>query len=72
MRAVCSARFRTQPRSLILPYHGEHLGDLRGAAGEHGGHDEVEQGHELQQVVLQGGSGEQQAVLGLWGERGRQ
>jgi len=52
-------------------YHGEHLGELRGGAGEHGGHDEVEQRHELQQVVLQRRARQQQAMLSLRGTAGR-
>ena len=39
-------------RVVCVAHHGEQAGDLGGAAGEHGGHDEVEQRHELQQVVL--------------------
>ncbi len=34
--------------SMCRFYHGEHLGDLWSAAGEHIGHDEVEQRDELQ------------------------
>ena len=53
------------------PYHWEHLGDLRGAAGEHGRHDEIEEGHELQQVVLERRTGEEQTMLGLGGSHRR-
>lgn len=58
-------------KSLQIVYHGEHFGELSGGAGEHGGHNEVEKGHELQEVVLQGRSGQQQAVLRLQGRRER-
>lgn len=56
-------------KSLQIIYHREHFGELSGGAGEHGGHDEVEKRHELQEIVLQGRSGQQQAVLRLQGRR---
>ena len=46
-------------------YHGEHLGDLRGGAGEHVGHDEVQQRHELLKVVLHGSSCQEKTMLCL-------
>lgn len=58
--------------ALVDSYHRKHFRELRSGAGEHRRHDEVQERHQLQEVVLQGSSCQQQAMLGLqtWGGGG--
>lgn len=56
-------------------YHRKHFRKLRSGAREHRGHDEVQERHQFQEVVLQRSSCQQQAMLSLYrgegGERRR-
>lgn len=50
-------------------HHRKHFRELRRGAREHGGHDEVQQRHQFQEVVLQRSPCQQQAMLSLRGGR---
>lgn len=47
-------------------YHRKHFRKLRSGAREHRGHDEVQERHQFQEVVLQRSSCQQQAMLSLY------
>lgn len=52
-------------------YHRKHFRKLRSGAREHRGHDEIQEGHQFQEVVLQRSPCQQQAILSLRGGRER-
>lgn len=61
--------FLQKQSSRFGSYHRKHFRELRSGAREHGGHDEVQERHQFQEVVLQRSPCQQQAMLSLRGGR---
>lgn len=66
-RKICTSQTHYKKILLLGTYREEreHLLELLLLVGEHVGHDEDEEGHELDQIVLQGRPGQQELPGGL-------